>query len=163
MPVRIVDVKMVGKPNDKRARQLIFDVDSVWHKRILLLSLMKMKSYSQILLIPREPNSVEHKTENESLKKLREMLLNNYPKENLQMRNFKLYKKEEGQWIEAWLAPILFPRFMFTNARSLKKTGALVELRADLIACEIDVCLVSETWFNVQTRSESIEISNYTL
>ena len=52
---------------------------------------------------------------------------------------------------------------MFTNARSLKKTGALVELHADLIACEIDVCLVSETWFNVQTRRVSIEITNYTL
>ena len=52
---------------------------------------------------------------------------------------------------------------MFTNARSLWKTGALVELHADLIACGIDACLVSETWFNVQTRSKSIEIPSYTL
>ena len=28
---------------------------------------------------------------------------------------------------------------MFTNAHSLKKTGALVELHTDLVACEIDV------------------------
>ena len=52
---------------------------------------------------------------------------------------------------------------MFTNARSLKKIGALVELHADLIACEIHVCLVSETWFIVQTRSQSIQFPNHTL
>ena len=42
VPARIVDVKRVGKPNDKRARPLIFDVDSVWQKRMILLSLVKM-------------------------------------------------------------------------------------------------------------------------
>ena len=51
---------------------------------------------------------------------------------------------------------------MFTNTRSLTKTEALVEIHADLIACEIDVCQVSETWFSVQNRSESIEFTNYT-
>ena len=52
---------------------------------------------------------------------------------------------------------------MFKTARTLKKTGAPVEVHADLVASEIDVCLASETWFNVETRSESIEIPNYTL
>ena len=52
---------------------------------------------------------------------------------------------------------------MFTNARSLKKTRALAELHADLIACEIDVSLISETWFEVQTRSKSIEIPKDTI
>ena len=41
---------------------------------------------------------------------------------------------------------------MFTNARSLNKTGALVELHADLIAWEIGVGLVSETWLIVQNK-----------
>ena len=125
---------------------------------MILLSLVIRKSYSQNLFISREPNALERETENQSPKKRRELLLNNYPKEDLWLRNFGLYKNEDGQWIEAWLAPIVFPKNMFTNARSLKKTGALVELHADLIVCETGVCLVSETWFNVRTRSESIEI-----
>ena len=44
-----------------------------------------------------------------------------------------------------------------------KKTGALFELHADLIECEIDVRLVSERCFNVQTKSKSIESPNCTL
>ena len=59
------------------------------------------KSYSQNIFISREPNALERETENESLKKRRELLLHKYPKEDLRMRNFKLYKKEDGQWIEA--------------------------------------------------------------
>ena len=147
----------------KRARPLIIDVDSVWRTTTILLSLVKMKSFAQNLFISREPNVLGRETENESLKKRRELILNNYSKEDLRMRYFKLYKKGDGQWNEAWLAKILFPRIMFTNARSLKKTGALVDLPADLITCEIDECLKSETRFNAQTRSESIDIPSYTL
>ena len=99
---RTVDLKRVGKPNDKRARPLKFDVDSVWHKRMMILqSLVKMKSYSQNLFISREPKALGRETENESPNERRNLLLNNYPKEDLRMRNFRLYKKEDGQWIEA--------------------------------------------------------------
>ena len=134
-----MDVKRVGKANDKCGKPLIIDVDSVWHKRMILLSLVKMKSYPQSLFISRKPEALQRETENESLRKHRELLPNNYPRKDLLMRIFRLYQKKDGQWIEA---PLLFPRIMFTNACSLKKTGAVVELHADLIACEIDVCLV---------------------
>ena len=118
VPASIVDVEKVGKLNEKRARPLIFDVDSVWHTTTILLSLVKLKSYAQNLFISREPNALGRETENESLKKRRELILNNYFKEDFWIRYFKLYKQEDGQLIEAWLAPILFPRIMFTNARS---------------------------------------------
>ena len=100
MLARIVDVKRVEKPNDKRARPLIFVVDSFWHKGMTLLSLVKMKSFSQNLSISREPNALERETERiaeETPRTATEEL----PKEDLRMRNFKLGKKEDVQWIEA--------------------------------------------------------------
>ena len=54
-----------------------------------------MKLYSQNLFISREPNAFERETENDSLKKRQELLLNNYSKEGLRMRNFRLYKKDD--------------------------------------------------------------------
>ena len=68
VPARIVDVKRVRKPTDQLARPLIFDVDSVWHKKMILLSLVKLILYSQNLFISREPIALERETENESLK-----------------------------------------------------------------------------------------------
>ena len=59
MPARIVDVENVGKPKDKRARPLIFDVVRIWHKKMILLSLLQLKSYSQNHLTSREPNALE--------------------------------------------------------------------------------------------------------
>ena len=47
------------------------------------------------------------------------------------------------------------------NARSLKKDIALSQLHVDLVANEVDICVVSETWFDDNISDEYSSIPEY--
>ena len=52
---------------------------------------------------------------------------------------------------------------MFVNARSLKKSGATSDLLADILENNIQLCCVTETWFNSEFPSSNFFIPNYNL
>ena len=54
-------------------------------------------------------------------------------------------------------------KIMFVNARSLKKPGATSDLLADILENNIQLCCVTETWFNSEFPSSNFFIPNYNL
>ena len=68
----LTDRKKLGKFSEGKDQTLIAKIDSDYAKRLILLSLRKMKDYRTPVFISKELNPKEQKIENELLQKRRE-------------------------------------------------------------------------------------------
>ena len=96
----VTDLKRLGKFSEGKDRTLIAKIDSDYAKRLILLSLRKMKDYRTPVFISKELNPEEQKIENELLQKRREMLKNGINKNQIRIRNLKLQQNIDKKWVD---------------------------------------------------------------
>ena len=86
----IDDLRRLGNYDGKKDRTLIIKTTSEHHRRLILLSLYKLKTYSKQVYMSKELSPEDQKIENDALKLRRKMIENDYDKKRLRIRNLKL-------------------------------------------------------------------------
>ena len=86
----IDDVRRLGNYDGKKDRTLIIKTTSEHQRRLILLSLYKLKTYSKKVYMSKELSPEDQKIENDYLKLRRKMIENEYDKKRLRIRNLKL-------------------------------------------------------------------------
>ena len=86
----IDDVRRLGNYDGKKDRTLIIKTTSEHHRRLILLSLYNLKTYSKQVYMSKELSPEDQKIENDALKLRRKMIENEYDKKRLRIRNLKL-------------------------------------------------------------------------
>ena len=71
---KITELRRIGIQQLNRDRTLVFKVSNKWHRNLILLSVAKLKNYSQQLFVRRELNATEVKLEMELFKKRKQMI-----------------------------------------------------------------------------------------
>ena len=95
----IKDLKRIGKYTEGKNRTLIVNVDSKHAKRLILLSLRKLKTYTKSIYVSKELNPNEQILENNLLLKRRELIIAGTDPKKLRVRNLTLQKEENKKWI----------------------------------------------------------------
>ena len=91
---KITDLKRLGKYEEgKRPRTAVVNLSNEWHKRLILMSLAKLKKYDKTLFVSKELNPSEFLIENKLLMKRRTMIEIGVSAENLRhLRELILYQ-----------------------------------------------------------------------
>ena len=89
----ITELRRIGQQQVNRNRTLAFKVANKWHRNLILLSVAKLKNYSQQLFVSRELNATEAKLEMEILKRRKEIIENGTNRTHIRIRDLKLYEK----------------------------------------------------------------------
>ena len=82
----ITELRRIGQQGN-RNRTLVFKVANRWHRSLILLSVAKLKNYSQQLFVSRELNATEAKLEMEILKKRKEIIENGTNRTHIRIRD----------------------------------------------------------------------------
>ena len=96
----VTDLKQVGKFSEGKSRTLIVKIDSDYAKRLILLSLSKMKNYKMPIIISNELNPEEQAVENDLLQKRRQMLESGTKSNEIRIRNLKLQQQIDKKWVD---------------------------------------------------------------
>ena len=95
----IEDAKRVGNYDQPKIRTLVVKLVNEHHRRLILLSVSKLASYTKEVYMSKELNPDEQKLENNALKLRRHLIQKeNISSKDLRIRNLKLQKKESDQW-----------------------------------------------------------------
>ena len=95
----IEDAKRVGNYDQSKTRTLVVKLVNEHHRRLTLLSVRKLASYTKEVYMSKELNPDEQKLENNALKLRRHLIQNEtVSSKDLRIRNLKLQKKENDQW-----------------------------------------------------------------
>ena len=100
MECEITEIKRIGPYQEGRARTIVFTVANKFHRRLILLSIGKLKEYDKLIFVSKELNAEEAKQERLILKKRREKVEAGILRKELKIRDLKLYKKDGNDWIE---------------------------------------------------------------
>ena len=96
----ITEIKRIGPYQEGKARTIVFTVANKFHRRLILLSISKLKEYDKLVFVSKEINAEEAKQERLILKKRREMIEAGILRKGLKIRDLKLYKKDGNDWVE---------------------------------------------------------------
>ena len=96
----ITEIKRIGPYQEGRARTIVFTFANKFHRRLILLSISKLKEYNKLIFVSKELNAEEAKQERLILKKRREMIEAGILRKELKIRDLKLYKKDGDDWVE---------------------------------------------------------------
>ena len=97
---KITDLKRLGKYEEgKRPRTIVVNVSIEWQKRLILMSLAKLKNYDKTLFVSKELSSSEFLIDNKLMKR-RTMIETGVSAKNLMLRDLFLYQygEETGNW-----------------------------------------------------------------
>ena len=89
----VTDLKRVGNFSESKTRTLIVKLDSDYSKRLILLSLRKLKDYKIPVFISKELTISEQFIENALLQKRRELIMNGVQPKLLRLRNLVLQQE----------------------------------------------------------------------
>ena len=98
---KITDLKRLGKYEEgKRPRTIVVNVSNEWQKRLILMSLAKLKNYDKTVFVSKELSPSEFLIENKLLMKRRTMIETGVSAKNLRLRDLVLYQydEESGNW-----------------------------------------------------------------
>ena len=98
---KITVLKRLGKNEEgKRPRTIVVKVSNEWQKRLILMSLAKLKNYDKTLFVSKELSPSEFLIENKLLMKRRTMIDTGVSAKNLRLRDLVLYQydEESGNW-----------------------------------------------------------------
>ena len=93
----IVDLFRMGQRQEGKDRIILVKVP-IWQKRLILSSACRLKTYDKPVFVSPELSVDEAKLENQALQKRRELINENIDKQNLRIRDGKLYQKIENRW-----------------------------------------------------------------
>ena len=98
----ISDLRRLGSYEEAKTsgknRPIIVDLANPWQKRIIFLSLYKLKGYGKPVYISRELNPDEITIENELLKQRRDLINKGTPAKDLRVNNLKLLRRDGLKW-----------------------------------------------------------------
>ena len=98
----VTDFKRLGKFEDaSKPRTIIVKLSNDWQKRLILVSLAKLKHYEKTVYVSKELSPNELPAENKLLKQRRELIDNGFPPRDLCIRELKLYRYEGSTWVQA--------------------------------------------------------------
>ena len=96
----ITEMQRIGPYQENRTRTIVFTVANRFHKRLILLSIAKLKEYDKKLCVSKELSSGDAKLERQLLKKRKKMLESNEAtRRDLRFRDLKLYQIS-NEWKE---------------------------------------------------------------
>ena len=97
---KITDLKRLGKfeEDNTKPRTIIVKLSNECQKRLILVSLSKLKNYDKTVYVSKELNPNELQAENKLLKQRRELIDNGTQPSNLRIRELKLYKFDGCNW-----------------------------------------------------------------
>ena len=99
----IDDIRRVGKFEAGKIRPIITKVSNSFQRRIILLSLAKLKTYEKRVFINREYTKEEASLENKLLKARRDMIdKEKINPKDIRLRNFELQRKVKVNNTETW-------------------------------------------------------------
>ena len=110
----------LGQRGNDRDRTILFKLPSVRLKRLILSSARKLRNYGAAVFISKELTNEEAATENESLKKKREILDQGQNKKDFSVRDGKLFKKDGNQLI------VISPKTETTDNNCLRQKANLL-------------------------------------
>ena len=90
----ITEIKRIGPYQEGRAWTIVFTVAIKFHRRLILLTISKLKEYDKLVFVSKELNAEEAKQECLILKKRREKIEARILRKELKIRDLKLYKKD---------------------------------------------------------------------
>ena len=95
----VTDIKRTGKFSEHKHRTLVVKIDSDYAKRLILLSLRKLKDYGKPVFISKELNPEEQAKENENLQMRRTLINQGTSAKILRKRNLVLQKLTDKNWV----------------------------------------------------------------
>ena len=96
----VTDLKRLGKYTEGKNRTLVAKLDSDYAKRLILLSLRKMKEYDKQVFISKELTPDEQTKENNLLLKRRKLIGLGTSAKELRIRNLVLQKLIDKKWVD---------------------------------------------------------------
>ena len=90
----------MGNFSESKTRTLIVKLDSDYSKRLILLSLRKLKHYKIPVFISKELTIPEQFMEKALLQKCRELIMNVVQPKMLRLRNLVLQQEIDKKWVE---------------------------------------------------------------
>ena len=98
----VTDLKRLGKFEEdaSKPRTIIVKLSNDWRKRLILVSLAKLKHYEKTVYVSKELSPNELLAENKLLKQRRELIDNDFPPRDLCIRELKLYKYQGSTWVQ---------------------------------------------------------------
>ena len=96
----VTDFKRLGKFSENKHRTLVVKIDSDYAKRLILLSLRKLKDYSKRVFISKELNPEEQAKENEMLQMRRTLINQGTSAKSLRIRDLVLQKLTDKNWVD---------------------------------------------------------------
>lgn len=102
----ITNCRRLGKYQADKTRTIIVDIDNEWNKRLLLMSLAKLRNYHIPVYISRELTREEQHIENGLLKRRKDLIdIDKVNRKELKIQNLKLMQLDNGIWKEL-VAPV---------------------------------------------------------
>ena len=98
----VTDFKRLGKFEEdaSKPRTITVKLSNDWQKRLILVSLAKLKHYEKTVYVSKELSPNELLAENKLLKQRRELIDNGIPPRDLRIRELKLYKYEGSTCVQ---------------------------------------------------------------
>ena len=100
---QINDCRRLGTYKVNKCRPILIKLANSWDKRILLMSLSKLRNYNKKVYISKELTPQEVQIENKLLKRRLELLqTGNINRNEIKIQNLKRFRKVNNDWVEDW-------------------------------------------------------------
>ena len=96
----VTDIKRQGKFSENKHRPLVVKIDNDYAKRLILLSLRKLKVYGKPAFISKELNPEEQAKEKEMLQMRKTLMNQGTSAKFLRVRNLVLQKLTDKNWVD---------------------------------------------------------------
>ena len=96
----VTDTKRLGKFSENKHRTLVVRIEGEYAKRLILLSLRKLKDYGKPVFISKESNPEEQAKENEMLQMRRTFINQGTSAKILRIRNLVPRKLTDKNWVD---------------------------------------------------------------
>ena len=101
----IEDCRRIGTYNENKDRTIIVKLSNDWNRKLLLLSLGRLRNYDKKVYLSRELPKEEQLLEKDLLKKRREYIESGIPRNKVKVQHLKLlhYDDQSNTWDEVAL------------------------------------------------------------
>ena len=169
----IKDCRRIGTYNENKDRTIIVKLSNDWNRKLLFLSLGKMRNYDKKVYLSRELSKEEQLLENDLLEKRREYIGSGLPRNKVKFQSLKLlhYDDQSNTWDEAaldmgwWLNTNKNRTKQITlltfNVHSVLDPQRRFTLANAILTQKYDVLCLSETWLTKSVPNESFFLNNF--
>ena len=172
---QIPDCRRMGAFKDGRHRTILATIPCMYDKRILLLSLSRLKRYSKTVYISKDYSLQEEEQLNNCLKKRKDLIDAGFPRKNLKVMNLTLYEKQDENWVEyldnarytTWLAKNTDKKqevsILPFNLHSFIDLPRRFAFANAIVPYNPDILCLTETWLTEEVPNEELFLKNYVI